>query len=283
MIARVEPPGAATMMAERLTGRAYLSWSAISTFLKCPLKYQYHYLDQLPEEFVSANLIFGSAIHSAFQAYFQELLSSRRSLELRDLLEVYHENWSTGTFADIQFGKSEDMASLGNLAERMLQSFLDSDISQPAGSIIGIEEEFQAPLIANCPDLFARLDLVVESDHAVIVTDFKTARSRWSTGDVHASEGQLVIYHELVQRVTDKPVRLQFAVLTKTRQPEIQLHVVEPDPRRISRIRQLIHHVWIGIQSGNFYPVPSAMNCPTCGYRDRCALWNGSRSPVNRP
>jgi len=275
MIAFADPVSDVSHIAESLTGRDYLSWSAVSTYLRCPLKYQFHYLDQLPEEFVSANLIFGSAIHAALEAFFGEHLASRRSLGVDALLEVYHSTWSQADLAAVQFGKSEDLASLGALAERMLQAFVTSDLSRPAGSIIGIEEELRSPVIANCPDLLARLDLMVETDEAFVVTDFKTARSRWSPSDVNAAEGQLIVYHELVRQFADKPIRLQFAVITKTKQPEVEIRPVSADPARIERIRQLIQRVWASIQSGVFYSVPNAMNCPTCGYRDRCARWAG--------
>ena len=59
-------------------------------------------------------------------------------------------------------------------------------------------------------------------------------------------------------------IRLQFAVITKTKQPNIELQTVAPEPQRIERIRRLIQNVWASIQSGVFYPVPSAMNCPSC-------------------
>ena len=275
MIAFAEPVADASQTAEMLTGRPYLSWSAVSTYLRCPLKYQFHYLDQFPGEFVSSNLIFGSAIHAALEAYFNEHLASGRVLGVERLLEVYHEEWSQADLAAVQFGKSEDLASLGSLAERMLQAFVASDLSRPAGSIIGIEEELQSSVIPGCPDLLARLDLMVETDEAVVVTDFKTARCRWSPGDVNAAEGQLVLYHELVRQFADKPIRLQFAVITKTKQPDVEVHSVAADPLRIERIRQLIQRVWASIQSGVFYPVPNAMNCPSCGYRDRCARWTG--------
>ena len=41
MIAFADPISDPTAIAERLTGRSYLSWSAISTYLRCPLKYRY--------------------------------------------------------------------------------------------------------------------------------------------------------------------------------------------------------------------------------------------------
>lgn len=275
MMALAEPVADMTRLSTSMTGRDYLSWSAVTTYLKCPLKYQFHYLSQLPEEFVSANLVFGSAIHAALEAYFAEYLASKRPLDLEALLAVYHATWDQSDLKNIQFGKSEDRDSLAALAERMLLAFLASDLARPLGSIIGIEEELRAPVLADCPDLLARLDLVVETEEAIVVIDFKTARSRWSTADVQAAEGQLIVYHELVRQLADKPVRLQFAVITKTKQPEIEILPVIPSPSRIERTRHLIQRVWDSILSQNFYPVPSAMNCPTYSYREHCARWTG--------
>ena len=41
-------------VAKRLTGRDYISWSALSTFRTCPLKYKFRYVAGLPEQSVSA-------------------------------------------------------------------------------------------------------------------------------------------------------------------------------------------------------------------------------------
>jgi len=39
----------ANEVARALTGRDYISWSAISTFRSCPLKYWFRYVARLPE------------------------------------------------------------------------------------------------------------------------------------------------------------------------------------------------------------------------------------------
>ena len=275
MIAFADPAPSASEVAQKLTGRSYLSWSAVSTYLKCPLKYQYRYLDQLPEEFISSNLIFGSALHNCFEAFFREQLSARRALGIDALMAVYHETWIQTDMSQVRFGQSENVNSQVKLAERMLQAFLASQVSRPAGSIVGIEEEFQAPVIANCPDLLARLDLMVESRDSLMICDFKTSKSRWSPADILANEGQLLIYHELICEFANKPICLQFAVITKTKQPDVQIHTFAPDARKVERIRGLIQNVWASIQTGIFYPAPSAMNCSTCGYRNRCSTWHG--------
>ena len=55
--------------------------------------------------------------------------------------------------------------------------------------------------------------------------DFKTARSRWSAGKLDCSADQLLIYHELAKPLAGgKPLRLEFAVLTKTQQPAVELY-----------------------------------------------------------
>ena len=157
----------------------------------------------------------------------------------------------------------------------MFRAFLDSQVSRTDGSILGIEEQLQSPVIEGCPDLQARIDPMIEHPDSLVVTDFKTSPSRWTENDAMASEGQPLIYHELARDLANKPVRLQFAVITKTKEPTIELKSVVPEPQKIERIRWLIQNVWLGIQSGVFYPVSNVMNCPTCGYRDHYSRWVG--------
>ena len=62
-----EPGNPANEVARALTGRDYISWSAISTFRSCPLKYWFRYVAGLPEESVSSALVFGTGIHAAIE------------------------------------------------------------------------------------------------------------------------------------------------------------------------------------------------------------------------
>jgi ATP-dependent helicase/DNAse subunit B len=49
-------------VAKQLTGRDYISYSAISTYQACPLKWHFRYVLGLSEKTVSSALVFGSAI-----------------------------------------------------------------------------------------------------------------------------------------------------------------------------------------------------------------------------
>ena len=92
--------------------RDYLSYSAVRTFQSCPLKYRFRYVDGLAEDCVSSSLIFGSAIHSAVEFYFRQLLSGDSVPSLDTLLDVYQESWKERSEDNIELGKSETADTL---------------------------------------------------------------------------------------------------------------------------------------------------------------------------
>jgi len=108
----------ANEVAKRLTGRDYISWSALSTFRTCPLKYKFRYVDGLPEESVSSALVFGTGIHTAVEQHFQAILSGDPKPNLDALLFAYRSAWLPHDPEAIQFGTTETRASLDALAPR---------------------------------------------------------------------------------------------------------------------------------------------------------------------
>jgi putative RecB family exonuclease len=263
-------------VAKRLTGRSYVSWSAINAYRSCPLRYYFRYVEQLPEQTVSSALVFGSAIHGAIELWFRERLAGNADPDLDLLLDAYQAEWQDRDISIIKFGKKEDVDSLGELAERMLTAFMRNEASRPDGQILGVEEQLQESVIEGCPDLLARLDLLIETDDAVVVTDFKTSRARWSQEQANQAGEQLLLYSELVKHfVPAKPLRLEFVVLTKTKSPSIEIYTVAVDQQRVDRSRKTVERVWRGIESGLFFPSPSMMNCPSCPFRGPCRAWSG--------
>ena len=269
----LEPPPAS--VAQRLTGRDYISHSAISTYLNCPLRYYFRYVEGLTEDSVGSSLIFGGAIHSAAELHFTALNAEEAAPDLDTVLAAFWANWNErAEDVEIRFGKGEDLDSIGAMADRVLTAFQLSEASQPADSIIGIEEELRGPFSADTPELLARIDLLTESRDEVIITDLKTSRSRWSTSQAHSNAEQLLLYGELVrQLLPDKPIRLKFVVLTKTKSPTVESFEVHSDARRVDRMKKLIGVVWQQIQARHFYPSPSPMQCPSCPFRKQCNEW----------
>jgi CRISPR/Cas system-associated exonuclease Cas4 (RecB family) len=258
------------------TGRDYLSFSAIRLFQTCPLKFFYKYVMGLPEETVSSSLILGAAVHRGIEFHFRELLSGNPPPSSDALLAEFWEGWKERDLEQVRFGKGEDRESLGLLAERILTAFQQSGAAQPRGQILAVEEELRGPVVAGCPDILGRVDLIVDAGDSLVVSDWKTARSRWSHEQAEDAAEQLILYAELAKDFAPgKPLKLEFVILTKTKEAVVDRHVMPVDPMQVDRTKRVVERVWHAIESGNFYPAPSAMNCPGCPYREQCRSWSG--------
>lgn len=219
--------------------------------------------------------MYGSSIHAALQHYFEQLLASAERPDLDGLLDVFQETWRACD-KPIQYGKREDFDFYCRLADRTLWAFLEGGWAYPEGQIVGVEEELRAPIIPGCPDILGRIDLLVDRGDALELRDFKTARSSWNDEHVAEAAPQLWLYAELVRPFAGgRPVKLAFAVLTKTQSPTFTLHAVADDARQIARTKRIAQRVWRAIEAGHFYPNPTAANCSTCPYRKPCQAWTG--------
>jgi putative RecB family exonuclease len=266
----------ANEVAKNLTGRDYVSWSAISTFRTCPLKYKFRYIDGLPEESVSSALIFGTGIHTAVEQHFQAALSGGPNPDLEALLFAYRSAWLPHDPDAIQFGSTDTRASLDALAARMLTAFLNSPAASVQGRVLGVEEEIRGMLVEGVPDLYGRVDLLTEDSDSLVITDIKTSRGKWSAEQVEDSGEQLLLYSHLASEIAPgKMIATRFLVLTKTKEPVVEEHVREVNPAAVKRTLAGVERVWRAIESGVFYPVPSTMNCASCGYRAACRAWVG--------
>jgi putative RecB family exonuclease len=274
--------------ATRLTGRDYTSWSALSTFRSCPLRYKFRYIDGLPEEFVSAALVFGTGIHTAIEQHFQAILSGDRLPSTDQLMFAYRAAWLPYAPDAVRYASKDTRTSLDALACRMLKAFQRSSLSSVTGRVLGVEEELRGQLAEGMPDLLGRVDLLTEDDDRLLVTDIKTSRSRWSHEQVEDSGEQLLLYAKLAADIgPGKKLQTRFLVLTKAKEPVVEEHVADVSNAKINRTIAAAHQVWRAIESGVFYPAPSAMNCSGCGYRQRCRSWpeetgDDARSSISR-
>ena len=274
----MEPRSAnpANEVAKKLTGRDYISWSALSTFRTCPLKYKFRYVDGLPEESVSSALVFGTGIHSAVEQHYQAILSGEEQPDVDRLMFAYRSAWLPHDPDAIQFGSTETRATLDALAARMLTAFLSSPAASVQGRVLGVEEEIRGMLVEGVPDLYGRVDLLTEDSDSLVVTDIKTSRGKWSQEQVEDSGEQLLLYSHLASEISPgKRLKTRFLIVTKTKEPQIEEHTREVNQAAVKRTLAGVERVWRAIESGVFYPAPSTMNCASCGYRAACRAWMG--------
>jgi putative RecB family exonuclease len=266
----------ANEVAKKITGRDYISWSALSTFRTCPLRYRFRYVDGLPEESVSSALVFGAGIHTAIEQHFQALLAGDEQPDVEKLMFAYRSAWLPHEPDAISFGSKETRESLDDLASRMLTAFLASPMASIQGRVLSVEEEIRGMLVDGVPDLYGRVDLLTEDADSLVITDIKTSRGKWSPEQVEDSGEQLLLYSHLASEISPgKKIATRFLVLTKTKEPVVEEHVREVEPVNVKRTLAGVERVWRAIESGVFYPAPSTMSCSTCGYREACRAWVG--------
>lgn len=261
----------------QLTGRNYLSVSAVKQFLRCPLSYRFRYIDRIREETVSSALAFGRGIHAALELWFSTQLEARPEPTIDELLVEFWDQWKAcEQETTIRLSKNEDATKIASMAERMIGVFIANSAAHPNGHVVGIEEELRAPLLPDAPDVLGRLDLVIETADAIIVIDFKTAKSKWSDAQRQDAELQAIVYKELARQIAgNKPVRVEFVVLTKTKTPSMSIEPVALTEPAIRRGKAMMSATWKAIQLGNFYPSPSISACPGCPFRKQCDAWQG--------
>ncbi len=257
--------------------RDYVSFSAISTFQQCPLKYYFKYIEGRTEKFTTASLAVGGAIHHAVEFHFNELMAGALPPDEDTLLSVFWEEWkSRCDNTAIRFGKSENLDSISKTADRVIETFRTSNFARPTGRILGVEEELRQLLITGLPDVLGRIDLIVETADALKIIDLKTARSRWSSAQAERAGEQLILYAALAEDLArGKPIEVEFAVVTKTGTPVVECFPVALSPARLERTKRVMRHVWSAIEAGHFYPAPSALACSACSFRRQCDAWQG--------
>lgn len=278
----VRPPN---RLAQQITGRTYLSHSQISLMRSCPRHFAFLYVEKAAPDFIPNSLILGGSLHAALELHYRCKLEGL-GVTYEALLSAYHDAWrrqieqarqQTGQRVPVQYSKNlPDADAVHELGARMLTAFLASPLANPKGIILGIEEELRVVLDPDLPDLLAKVDLVTQTDGSLHVIDFKTSRTKWTEKKAAEAADQLVLYAATVEKMSRSlglPVKLHFAVLTKHKTPQVQLLPVAANMERVAVLREGVAQIWQAIQSGNFYPSPSPMNCATCPFRSRCPVF----------
>jgi putative RecB family exonuclease len=252
----------------------HLSYSQINTYMTCPLKYRFSYIDGLVGDFTSSALHFGHAIHSCIQAFLQSWLEAD-PLRADHLVDIYREEWRRFDGPPVRFSKRESEESLFNTAKQVFTLFTEQH--DPAIEIIAVEEPFTLDLTAlstdcprDMPPLMGYVDAILKNGSTVLV-DYKTS-SRKPNGDVNAM--QLVAYSLAALDLGYDPNELQYRYdyLLKTAKPELVGCPVAIKDNDRKRFLKTTTRVWTAIQSSIFYPNPSYL-CGSCAYKRSCNEW----------
>lgn len=240
-----------------------LSYSQISTYQQCPLKYKFRYIERRPSK-PSPHLALGNTVHDTLKDFHKEFDPKRANLE--DLLSLYEKNWVAEGYESKD--QEEEFRREG---ERMLKDYYQTAIKNP-NLPLHLEESFKFR-IGEC-EIWGRIDRIDRlSDGGWEIIDYKAGKRRIEEAGLEANLNpfevdenfQLSLYYlgckEKFKKVPAK-VSLYYLKynqkLSATRRPE-QLKDVE---RIVGKVASKIREKRFEAKRGPL--------CPWCDHKEIC-------------
>lgn len=259
--------------------RPHWSYSSISQYLTCPLRYYFQRILCLPQPTVGSSLVLGSAVHAALAAYHQDLKVGREPR--RELIErAYRAAWDRRDGTEIAFKDGETREDLSAQGMALVELYLKEP---PPERIVAIEHDMIAPIHNSRGEylevpLFAVADLITATDDGLMVREFKTAARAYSESEAAASL-QPTCYVNAVEEAFAEPTSVQYTVLIKTKTPKIQTLAANRTAEDLGRLGDIVEQIERAVQAEIFYPVENQIHCSTCPYRGPCREWGRPKCP----
>lgn len=264
------------MPGEREWSGLHVSVSQIKCYLRCPRQYQLKYVLGVEPAFVPAALAFGSAFHVAL-GYFYGLLKEAGSAPgPGELAEVFRDAWDNAASGPVPLQVEDEEDAAADPVARgtaMLAAFHREAAARPV-QVESVERGFAVGL--HDPDtgevleekLVGALDLVVWDGERRVVVEHKTAARRYSQDQLRY-DLQPTAYKLAAAQLGLGEVGVRLQVVTKTKEPAVQVEEVERGGRDVDDFLRTVVGVLRAVDVGAFYPV-RGWQCRGCPYGHAC-------------
>ncbi len=250
-----------------------LSATQITTYLMCPRKYGFRYVEHLPPEFTASALSFGSAIHSALEWFHLEKLEGRAP-DPEEVVKIFRADWDAEQEKPIRWKEGEDANTLREKGEALVRAYVEKfhDVA-----VQSAELRFDVPIIdPETGEVFEEtltgyFDLVLEGD---TLCEIKTAARRFDE-DTLRRHVQISAYAYAYRARYGRDPKIAVVQLLKTKKPAIEIASTERTKADDAFFVHLASEVAKGIDAGAFPPSPG-WACDGCEFATACASWRGT-------
>ncbi len=243
-----------------------LSFSRVDSYATCPLKFRFGYVDKLPQE-PSPHLSWGSSIHAALEAWWDQKLPSAPPVEV--LLQGLYDGWDDAGFAAMS---REEKLDWYRHAQDVLRRHHERHAPGYVPAV-ATEEWFELDL-GDDIQVVGSIDHVARTPGGGIgIVDWKTNRKAKAAKYV-AGSLQLAIYAIAATHlwnVEPEFVALDFVV------PGLRVTVPREEIDTEAALTT-IREVATKIRAEAFDPTPNRL-CGWCDYRAVCPAFEGDGGP----
>jgi DNA helicase-2/ATP-dependent DNA helicase PcrA len=256
------PPADPNIAAYHPSESPLLSYYKIDDYLTCPLKFKFAHLIRPPIP-RHPTVMYGSALHTAVQAYLRQKMTGR-SMSLDQLLQVFENAWVNDGF----LSREHEERRLAAGRETLRRFFQNEEASAIVPAAVEKGFKFFIDPGPDSAKVTGRWDRIDETDGEVRVIDYKSSN---------------VLSQKKADEGTQKSLQLSIYALAYQKQyrklPDgVELHFLESG--RVGRAKKteedlektaaLIRKVASGIRTGDFSARPSYMACRYCAYQNIC-------------
>jgi hypothetical protein len=234
------------------------SYTQLASYLACPTRYRYRYLDGWQEKDVRANMLFGRAFEKALGAYFRR----------QDPGQALFDEWSAYRNISVEYSNGDTWDRMLEQGIRMLERFVQDDRVRIPRPRQNLEIKLSRTLSAG-NDFLAYIDAIGKLDGQRTLIDWKTTSARYP----EQPEGLLALDPQLVcySWVTGE-ANVAFVVFVRKRLPEIQYLRATISQERRDRFGELVEQTVRQIGSAQFaprsgirFPQNGCINCAHVG------------------
>jgi len=239
----------------------HYSYTQLSTYLQCPLKYKYHYLDGWTEREDKASLAFGRVFQMGVEAQFL----------VNDSVEFFTKHWNAMKEVPLEYGNGDSWEKMLEQGQELLDRFREDQRVQFEDGHTDFQIKIRRPLPASQQHFLAYVDAIGWVDAVHCLIEWKTSTQRYPESPQRMLEldPQLVCYSWAAQ--------LQDVCLVnfvRKKQPEIQYLHARIRKRQWKAFEQTLDMLVSEMEAGHFYPRSGIRypnnQCLNCSYLGLC-------------
>lgn len=262
---------------ERQLTQFTLSASSLNTFLKCRLAFYYQYILKVPFQ-KTESMSFGTAIHYAFEKWYERMLSENKVFPpLEELIRFFEQGLFIvrDAFSTVHYERRLEQG------KTLLQDYYQH-YSQSLATNVLVEQNIERFMLDGVP-ITGKIDKIefLDDGSSVVVYDYKTGNyeSKARTYVATPSEGnplggdywrQMVFYKLLLEHRPNHPLNVSYGLFDYVekgkKNQDYKRFEVAIFPEHTTIVLAQIKEVWAKIMNLEFHQGCGEQDCRWCNF-----------------